>query len=202
MRKIRWKTRKAIRLTRRLHRYWQRRWAAAAAAFALATALALSLSPFVQPGTSAAGFLQKLQPIPGAPKAPPFTLPDPDGELRKLSDWAGKVLVVNFWATWCPPCRKEMPAMERAWRQLKDKGVVFLAVHVGGGEDAIWTFLTDYDISFPVLVDKTGATSRAWGTVGLPTTIIVDPKGRRVLRAIGGREWDAPPIMAALLALK
>ncbi len=143
-----------------------------------------------------------LQPIPGKPQAPAFRLPDTDGTMRTLEDWAGKVLIVNFWATWCPPCRKEMPAMERAWRKVKDKGVVLLAIHVGGNEDRIWAFLTDYDITFPVLIDKTGAVSRAWRTIGLPTTVVVDPAGRMVLKAIGGREWDDPAILDAVLALR
>ena len=142
-----------------------------------------------------------LQPMPGTPQAPELALPDLDGQIWRLTDFKGKVVIVNFWATWCPPCRFEIPSMQRAWVHLKDKGVVMLAVHLGGNEDKIWAFLTDYGVEFPVLTDKTSSTARAWRTIGLPTTFIVGPRGRIIYRAVDERERDDPALMKTLLSL-
>ena len=145
---------------------------------------------------------QPLHPVPGTPAAPDFALADLDGREWKLSALKGKVVVVNFWATWCPPCRTEIPSMQRAWDKLKDQGVVLLAVHVGGNMDKIWTFVGDHDVRFPVLVDKDSTVANAWPMKGLPSTFVVDPQGRIVLQAIGGREWDDPGILKSLLDLR
>ncbi|VAV91546.1 hypothetical protein MNBD_ALPHA08-922 [hydrothermal vent metagenome] len=163
--------------------------------FVLAAILA-----FVMPATNANA--QLLHDVKAKPAAKNFELPDLDGKNVKLSDFSGKVVVVNFWATWCPPCRKEIPSMQRAWNILKEKDVMMLAVHVGGTEDKVWTFLTDFGVEFPVLMDKSSKVSRAWPLVGLPVTFIVDPKGRIALRAIGGREWDDPKLIDQILALR
>jgi len=151
---------------------------------------------------SAGGGPQMLHAVKGKPIAKDFELPDLDGKMVKLSNFRGKVVIVNFWATWCPPCRKEIPSMQRAWQILKDKKVMILAVHVGGNVDKVWTFLTDFNADFPVLLDSRGRTPRAWPMVGLPTSFVVDPEGRIVLRAIGGREWDDPAVIQSLLALR
>jgi peroxiredoxin len=142
-----------------------------------------------------------LQEMAGKPPAPDFSLPDLDGETHTLSAYKGKVVIVNFWATWCPPCRREVPSMQRAYKALEGSGVVMLAVHVGGDEDKIWTFLNDMDVTFPVLVDAGGKTGRKWPMRGLPTTFVVNPQGRIALRAIGGREWDDPAILKTIRGL-
>ncbi len=145
--------------------------------------------------------VELLHPVPGKPAAKEFELRDLDGNMHKLSSYKGKIVIVNFWATWCPPCRAEIPSMQRAWKILKDKNVMMLAVHVGGNEDKIWSFLTDFGIDFPVLIDGKSTVSRAWPMMGLPTTFIIDPKGNTALRAIGGREWDDPSLIKSILAL-
>ena len=145
---------------------------------------------------------QLLQKITGAPPAEAFALPNLDEQTIKLSDLKGKVLIVNFWATWCPPCRKEMPSMQRAWEKVKDKGVVLIGIHVGGNSDKVWDFTGRYNLTFPILIDKRGTTSKKWKTIGLPTTFVVDPKGRKIYRAIGGREWDDDELLTQVLALR
>ncbi|MDX2288203.1 MAG: TlpA disulfide reductase family protein [Hyphomicrobiaceae bacterium] len=142
-----------------------------------------------------------LQPVPGKPPGPDFTLPDLDGREVRFADHRGRVVLVNFWATWCPPCRAEIPSMQRAWLKLESARVAMLAVHVGGDADKIWEFLAEFDVTFPVLIDKSSTVSKAWATIGLPTTFIADPEGRKALRAIGGREWDHPDLIASILAL-
>lgn len=143
-----------------------------------------------------------LQTVPGMPAAPAFSLSDIDGDTRTLDEFKGRVVVANFWATWCPPCRAEIPSMQRAWETLKPQGAQMLALHVGGDADQIWAFLAEFNVTFPVLIDRSGAVARAWQTIGLPTTYVVDPSGRKSLRAIGERAWDHPDIVAQILALK
>ena len=143
-----------------------------------------------------------MQAVPGKPAAPAFTLPDLDGKQVQFAGFNGRVVLVNFWATWCPPCWAEIPSMERAWAKLKPAEVAMLAVHVGGDSEKIWSFLAEFNVTFPVLIDKSSMVSKSWQTVGLPTTYIADPQGRKALRAIGGREWDHPDLIASILALK
>ena len=113
-----------------------------------------------------------------------------DGVSHQLSDYRGKTVIINFWATWCPPCREEMPSMERAWNKIKDQNIMMFAINVGEDEDTIFTFLGDYPASFTILLDTSGTLIEQWPVKGLPTTFVVSPEGKLVYRAIGGREWD------------
>ncbi len=143
-----------------------------------------------------------LTPLEGRLAAPDFTLPDLDGEPHRLADYRGKVVIVNFWATWCPPCRAEMPSMQRAWERLREQGVVMLGIDVGEDEETVFQFLADYPVEFPLLLDRDSRVIEAWGVRGLPTTFVVDPEGRLVYRAVGGRQWDSPRLLKAVLALR
>jgi len=163
---------------------------------ALAVLLALGLS-------SAAAQPQTMTPVPGRPNAPDFALPDIDGKTRRLSSNRGKVVLVNFWATWCPPCRREMPSMQRAWDQLKNENFVIYAVDVGEDEETIFgfTFSTGVEITFPILLDKEGKVVKQWPVRGLPTTFLIDAEGRIAYSAVGGREWDDPALIAQIRRL-
>lgn len=135
-------------------------------------------------------------------QAPGFTLLDMDGVKHQLSDYKGQPVIINFWATWCPPCRAEMPSMERAWNKIKDEGIAMLAINVGEDEDTIFTFLGDYPANFTILLDQSGAVSEQWPVRGLPTTFIVSPDGQLVYRAIGGREWDDEQLLDQIRQIK
>ena len=143
-----------------------------------------------------------LTPLPDKPKGPDFELNDIEGVTHRLSDYRGKVLIINFWATWCPPCRAEMPSMQRAWEKLQQEDIVMLAIDVGEDEDTIFQFTANYPVDFPLLMDRDSAVVTKWPVRGLPTTFVVDPQGRLVYRAIGGREWDDAELMAQVRALK
>ena len=96
--------------------------------------------------------------MPDTPPAPDFTLSDLDGHPHRLSDYLGQVVIINFWATWCPPCRAEMPSMQRAWEQLQEEGILMLGIDVGEDEDTIFLFTANYPVEFPLLLDRTHKT--------------------------------------------
>lgn len=130
-----------------------------------------------------------------------FTLTGEDGHRYRLSEMRGKVVVMNFWATWCPPCREEMPSMERLWQKVKEKNIVVLGINVGEDADTIFEFNGQYPVSFPLPMDRDGKVIASYPVRGLPTTYIIDPQGRAVRRAVGSREWDDPDIIRQLESL-
>jgi peroxiredoxin len=143
---------------------------------------------------------QSLTPYKGAQPAPDFELVDVDGDKHRLSDYRGKPLIINFWATWCPPCREEMPSMNRAWSKVKDD-VSMLAINVGEDEDTIFIFSADYPIDFPVLLDRSGDVIREWPVKGLPTTFVLDREGNIRYMAVGAREWDDDALLEIVKGL-
>jgi thiol-disulfide isomerase/thioredoxin len=126
--------------------------------------------------------------------APPLRLEDLDGVEHDLADLKGQLVLVNFWATWCPPCRREMPSMERLYQQLRERGLMVLAVDVGEDVDTIFSFTGQLDPppTFPLLLDPDSRAAQDWKVKGLPTSFVVDPEGRVVIRAVGGTEFDDP----------
>ncbi len=129
--------------------------------------------------------------------APGLALKDLDGQTVTLAGLKGKVIVVNFWATWCPPCRREFPSMERLREKMAGKPVVILAVNEGETVETIEQFVSTLDLQprFPILLDLDGGAMAFWPVRGLPTTYIVDKRGRMAYQAIGGREFDHPEII-------
>jgi peroxiredoxin len=147
--------------------------------------------------------LQRLQrgPLTGY-EAADFTLPDLDGTPHRLSDYRGKVVFLNLWATWCPPCRMEMPAMERLYRRLRERDFVMLAVSADeGGRDAVAPFVTEMGLTFPVLLDPQGRLSPRYGVTGYPETFIIDRNGQVVNHTIGPADWDSEVVVRNIAAL-
>jgi peroxiredoxin len=167
----------------------------------LQTLLAL-LAAFALNTVVAEQQVQLLHEVPERPAAPDFSIEDVDGAVHTLSAYRGKVVILNFWATWCPPCREEMPSMERAWQKLRHENIVMLAVNVGEDEDSVFEFTANYPVEFPLLLDRESTVIRDWPVRGLPTTFVIDPQGKIVYRAIGGRDWSAPGVLQKIRALK
>ncbi len=163
--------------------------------------LALPLLAAAGPSTASASD-ELLMPMPEAPLAPDFELSGPNGETYRLSDFLGRPLIVNFWATWCPPCRAEMPAMQRAWQQLEPEGIGLIAINVGEEADAVSAFLEQVPVSFPLPLDTDSKVTQRWPLRGLPTTFVMAPDGRLVYKATGEREWDDPAVLELVRALK
>ncbi|MDD5328368.1 MAG: TlpA disulfide reductase family protein [Sulfuricella sp.] len=126
--------------------------------------------------------------------APELKLQDIDGKTRRLSDLRGKVVLVNFWATWCPPCRREMPSMQRLYQSLPRERFEILAVNVGEDDNTVFAFTGTLEPSpaFGLLFDRDSLTMRKWAVRGLPTSFVIDKDGRVALRAVGGRDFDSP----------
>ncbi|MCK5917564.1 MAG: TlpA family protein disulfide reductase [Cocleimonas sp.] len=143
-----------------------------------------------------------LKQLSGRSTAPAFEYPDLNDKIHKLADYKGKPIVINFWATWCPPCRKEMPSMNRAWKHLKEEGIQMLAINVGEDEAAVHVYQNEHPIDFPILLDPTSESLEAWRIRGLPTTYIISPNGAVAYSAVGPREWDDTRILDKIRALK
>jgi len=124
--------------------------------------------------------------------APDFTLKDLQGRTHRLSDFRGKVVFLNVWATWCPPCRIEMPSMERLHRRFRDRGLVVLAVSEDeNGTAAVQPFIDEMGLTFPILLDEDGVIPPRYGVTGYPETFIIDREGRVVQHTIGPEDWKS-----------
>ena len=128
-----------------------------------------------------------MDPMPAANHAPDFNVVDMNGEARSLDDLKGKFVLVNFWATWCNPCKVEMPLLERLHQTLSSDKFTVLGLHVGPGPENIEEFQKLMPISFPIYVDMDLEVN--WGVPGLPTTFLLNPEGRLIYRAVGKREF-------------
>ena len=131
-----------------------------------------------------------MDPVAGEPAAGDFTLDAVDGTSISLDDYRDRFVLLNFWATWCAPCRKEMPALDNLHKELSDAGLEVIGVHVGPSLDEIKRFLDQVPVEFTILIDQDMALAN-WGVMGLPTTFLINPEGKIVYRAVGEREWDS-----------
>ena len=133
----------------------------------------------------------RLRPVAGNPDALDFALEDRFGEVRRLSQLRGQVVVVNFWATWCGPCLLELPTMQTLWERLSDDPFELLAINVGEERSTIDRFLTGFDppLGFRILIDPKMRVVHEWQIRGVPTTYVVDRQGRLAEFAEGGMDF-------------
>ncbi len=122
--------------------------------------------------------------------APVLTLALFDGSTIRLEDLKGKVVFLNFWASWCPPCRAEARMLEEAWRKYKDDGVVFLGVNTQDTEEAARNFLEEFSITYPNGQDPGGRIAIDYGTWGLPESFFIDAAGRITYKHVGAIGWE------------
>jgi len=176
----------------------------------LFAALLAALAPLAAvQAASAQGLLAAAGDTPSAPEGPfarNFTFSDPpvpapsaafqtlDGDAASLGDFKGKVVLVNFWATWCAPCVAEMPALERLHQALVDEGFAVLAISEDrGGAATVNPFLARLDLQFlPVYLDPKAALGRAFALKGLPTSFLIGRDGNVIAGLVGPAEWDSP----------
>ncbi|MDR0586891.1 MAG: TlpA family protein disulfide reductase [Treponema sp.] len=142
---------------------------------------------------------RELMALPGF-SAPLANVPGATGSTR-LEDYRGKVLFLNLWATWCGPCRSEMPSMEKLYRRFRDKGLEILAVNIQEQKADVEAFMRRNKLNFPVVLDEDGRIARQYGVTGIPTSYILDRQGRVILRLVGSINWDDPKIFVAFEAL-
>jgi len=128
-------------------------------------------------------------------EAPNFTFPDLNGQRVTLFDHRGKVVLVNIWATWCPPCRQEMPSMQRLYEKFRGKNLEILAVSIdSNGREAVDPFMRKIDLTFPVLLDPKETIKPLYGITGVPESFIVDKEGILVKKIIGPIDWATPEV--------
>ena len=133
-------------------------------------------------------------------RTPPLGLPTLGGGTSTLAAHRDKLVVVNFWATWCQPCTLEMPTLEALWRAYRARGLVVLAVSVdrGAPRPLLDPYVSRLGLTFPILLDADMAASQAWRVASLPATFVVRPGGDAVALAFGAREWNSAEMRAAL----
>ena len=123
-------------------------------------------------------------------------LKDTHGNEVRLSDFRGKIVFLNFWTTWCPTCRIEMPSMEKLHQKFKDKDFAMVAIDLQESASQVKAFFKEYKLTFSALLDSTGDVGTRFRINAIPTTFILDKKGRIIAKAVGPREWDSKKSIA------
>ena len=136
--------------------------------------------------------IPKLEEIRDRPTAPDFTLSNPQGKKLSLRDYRGKLVFLNFWATWCTYCREEMPGMERLYREFKGRGLEILAVNVKDKRSDALAFIRELKLSYPMMMDPEGEVGLLYGAWGMPATYLIDEKGMVLARMWGPADWYSP----------
>lgn len=143
----------------------------------------------------------KVQLIKDSPSMPDFTLQNLEGKKISTENLRGKFLWINFWATWCPPCRAEMPSMQKVWEEFGGENFIILAVDLRENREKVRSFIKNNGYTFPILLDTSGDVGKKYGVRSIPTNFFVDPDGKVVGGAIGSREWDNKEFYEFLEAL-
>jgi len=134
--------------------------------------------------------------------APDFSLPSLGGQTVRLSDLRGKAVLLNFWATWCAPCRLEMPTMDKAYQEYKSRGLEILAVSLDAGSNSVVkNFMQELKLDFPVLLDPDMEVLRLYRMVGIPASFLIDKQGIVRHREVGYRDWTDPESRRLLEAI-
>jgi peroxiredoxin len=141
----------------------------------------------------------RINPIKGDKRVPDFSLVDLNGKKVGLKQFKGKIIFLNFWATWCGPCKEEMPALEVLYQQFKQKNLVLMTISVDyEGLKPVQEFINKNHYTFPVLLDPKCETLDLFEVKGIPTTFIIDKKGRMVGKAIGPRDWKSQDVFSLI----
>ncbi len=131
--------------------------------------------------------------------APRFSLRNLKGNLEGLDDHSGKVIFVNFWATWCVPCVKEMPSFENLYRRYRSQGLTLLAVSLDKGDSTkVQEFADKYKLSFPILLDTEGVAEKLFPSFSIPFSYVIDKQGRVVARVDGAKNWESSETFEAV----
>jgi len=157
-------------------------------------------APVAKPATTHL-VVRGLQPYKGNPVPPPLRLLDLDGHAQDLAQLRGRVVLVNFWASWCPPCVREMPSMQRLKEKLAGRPFSILAVNMAESDKSVRAFLSTMKVDFPVPMDRDGAVLKSWKVFVFPTSFVLDVEGRILLGVFGEVEWDSPEVMAKVAGL-
>ena len=134
-------------------------------------------------------------------KAPEFTLKDMNDKAVSLSSLKGNVVLISFWATWCPPCRDEMPSLNRLYREFRNRGLAIVAVSTDRSASLVKDFLGKTPVDFPVLMDSGSKVARQFKVFSLPTTFLLDRNGAIVQKYLGEEEWDSAKIRDKITTL-
>jgi thiol-disulfide isomerase/thioredoxin len=134
-------------------------------------------------------------------KPPEFSARTLEGSTLSPGGFKGKVLILNFWASWCAECRPEMPVLEQLHREFAPRGLAIVGVNAREGTEVIRRYARELALTFPLVLDPGGRINALYGVIGLPTTFVVGRDGRAVALAIGPREWASPPARAMIQAL-
>lgn len=195
-------------------RWYTRYWVGALAGLILITAfLAWRGSVFDQVGSLVRGpsgveytpadqeVFRKMSFLPQTVRAgaPDFSLEALEGGNRTLQDYLGKVVLINFWATWCPPCLREMPGMQKLYNRYQAKGFDIVAISLDqGGRAVVKKFIDENKLTFPVVLDPAQTAKSSYKVRALPTNYLLDRKGRVIAWGMGSREWDGEPAFALI----
>lgn len=134
----------------------------------------------------------KLEESKDHPAAPEFTLADPAGKKVSLKDFRGKLVFLNFWATWCESCRDEMPAMQRLYREFRGKGLAIVGVNVKDKRPDALAFAKKLQVTYPILLDPEGEVGLLYGAFGMPLSYLIDKNGKVLARLWGPADWYSP----------
>jgi peroxiredoxin len=168
-----------------------------------ATRLLLNVKPPKQAAPALGNIHKAVDHVPGLepysmPSTPPLSLTDINGKRHRLEDYRGHVVLVSFWASWCPPCVREMPSINRLQQKMKGKRFTVLGVNVGEKAPTIRNFLQQKQVDFKILLDPEQKAYSAWNVYVVPSNFIVDGNGKVRLGSVGGIEWDSPDIIKTL----